>query len=247
VVAFGEEGTALRWSVDAPVLAVPPRPPIACWTIQLSYPPAGGYGVEVRGLDPRTVPGAHVYNNGTVLTPTLRLTGGYDGCCLTLSEPASPVQLPDSREVPARGERGTGCPDPGGGSFTAEQREAALAYAAAQLDLGEVWLSDAERVLNVSFTSSLARHEQAIRAVYPGPLCVVEAPISAGELDTMQRRLHADPDLEAHRIQVLQSGPSGGKLHILVVAAGPDQVRLLQDRYGPRVVVTSWLRPVPPD
>jgi uncharacterized protein YhdP len=55
-------------------------------------PPAGGSGVEVSGLDLRTVADAMVYDNGTVETPTLRLTGTYDGKRLTLTEPPVPAK-----------------------------------------------------------------------------------------------------------------------------------------------------------
>jgi hypothetical protein len=243
-MALPNEVAGLRWTVDAPVLIVPPRPPIACLTVVLSNPPAGGSGVEVRGLDPREVPGSTCFGRGIVLTPTLRLTGSYDGRCLALSEPPSPV---DTRheEIPAEDERGAACRDPGDAAFTPGQRAAALAYALAQSQVGEVWMSDHEWVLNVSFRGGLRQHERAIRALYPGPLCIVEAPASAADLEAIRRRLYADADLEARQIQVLQSRRSRGMLHVLVVAAGPEQVELLRSRYSDHVAVTSWLRPAP--
>jgi hypothetical protein len=67
------------------------------------------------------------------------------------------------------------------------------------------------------------------------------------ELGAIQRRLHADAHLEAHHIQILESGPWRGTLHVLVVAAGPEQAELLRGRYGPHVAVASWLHRVPPD
>jgi hypothetical protein len=242
IMALPDEVAELRWTVDASVLMVPPRPPIACLTISLSLPPTEGSGVEVRELDPQAVPGSTRFGNGTVLTPMLRLTGTYDGRCLALTEPPSPVEI-KQEDIPAEDELRTACLDPGGEPFAPEQRAAAVAYAAAQPDLGEIWMSDHERVLNVSFTGELPRHEQAIRALYPGPLCVVETPASAADLEAIRRRLYADAALEAQQIQVLQSWKSRGKLHVLVVAARQEQVGQLRNRYGPHVAVTSWLRP----
>ena len=44
------------------------------------------------GLDPRTVADATIFANGTVQTPTVRLTGTYDGERLTLTEPPIPAE-----------------------------------------------------------------------------------------------------------------------------------------------------------
>jgi hypothetical protein len=215
----GDEPTVGRWTVDALVLEVPPRPPIACRTLLTSLPPAAGSGVEVRGMDLRSVPGTTVYDNGTMLTPTVRLTGTYDGRRLTLTERAVPVPAPV---------------------------HAAIAYA--QPDLGVLWFSEAARVLNVSFTGNVDRHRQALRAVFPGPLCVVPARVAKAELNAVQRRLHADRNFhQQHWIQVLGSSQTIESLHILVAAARPAQIRLLQNRYGPTVKVTSWLQPAQPD
>jgi hypothetical protein len=123
------------------------------------------------------------------------------------------------------------------------QRHAAVAYAQAQPDLGAVWVSEDQRVLNVSFAGDLGLHRDALRTVYPGPLCVVATAVTQAELTAIQRRLHADRDLSEQGIHILGSGQSFGKIHIMVVAARPDQEALLRERYGPQVVVTSWLTP----
>ena len=237
-MAMPDEAAERCWTVDAPVLAVRQQAPIACRTISLSLPPVGGSAVEVRGLDPQAVPGSIRFDNGTVLTPTLRLTGTYDGHCLDLIEPPSPVEAGQG-DLPA--ELGAACPDPGGAAFTPEQRAAAIAYARAQTDLGQLWMSEHERVFNVSFTGDLRQHQRAIRAIYPGPLCVVEAPVSSADLEAIRQRLHAD--LEAQQIQVLESRKSQGKLHVLLVAAGQEEGARLRNHYGPHLAVTSWLRP----
>jgi hypothetical protein len=242
-----DEPTVGRWTVDASVLQVPPGPPIACRTLLMSLPPAGGSGVEVGGMDPRSVLGTTVYDNGTTHTPGLRLTGTYDGHRLTLTEPPVPAPAPTPPEL-AGESLGTACANPGEGHYTHEQRETAIAYAQAQPDLGTVWYSEAMRVLNISFTTNLDHHRQALRAMYPGPLCVVRARIAKAELDAVQRHVHTDQDfLQKHRIQLLGSGHNMESLHVEVVAASPAQIQLLHDRYGPLVVVTSWLQPAQPD
>ncbi|TDU84279.1 hypothetical protein EV138_6750 [Kribbella voronezhensis] len=161
------------WTVDAPVLLVPPRPPLACRTIQLSLPPAGGSGVTVNGLEPRTVEGAVVHNT-TVMTPTLRLTGTYDGEALTLTEPPMP------------GEEGRGF---------AERR---------------VTPDEAELV-----------------------------PVEPVALQTLRQSLRTDLG-----DQLLQSSALGGILHLVVAAAAEEQAGQLRARYGPHLVISSWLRPV---
>lgn len=246
-MADGDSTAAGLWTVDAPVLLVPPRPPIACQMILSSLPPSGGSGVVVSGLDPRVVPGAHVYDNGTIQTPTLRLTGRYDGTGLTLTQAAQPVPAGTESAVRPADEIVTACPDPGDGRYSSAQRNAAIGYAQAQPDLGAVWLSDHQRVLNVSFIGDLDRHRRALRTVYPGPLCVVRALLSAQALTALQHRLHDDPELTARGIHVLSSGHSCGMLRVMVVAAGPPEIGRIQERYGPAVVVNSWLRPVHAD
>jgi hypothetical protein len=232
------------WAVNAPVLERPGRPPMACAALQLSRPPQGG-NIVVRGIEPRNVAGAEVFDDGTVLTPALHLTGVLDNGELVLTEPPSPAPVPHRRRPVSP----TACNDPDGDAFSHAQRQAAVAYANAQTDLGEIWLSQGERVLNVSFTSDLARHRQAIRRVYPGPLCVVEASVSRLDLIDALRRARNDPYLAAHHVEVISSGlehPIGGPAHVTVTVATPEQLAYLNGRHGPRVGFRSWLHPIQP-
>ncbi|GAA4979384.1 hypothetical protein [Actinopolymorpha pittospori] len=101
------------WTVRARVLERPPRPPTACHTVLTSDPPAGCSGVEVVGLDPRTVPGAAIHRGGTVFTPTLRLTGRYDGGRLVLTQPPTLVQRRAYATPPVRRRTGSVPAGPG--------------------------------------------------------------------------------------------------------------------------------------
>jgi hypothetical protein len=55
----------------------------------MSRPPKSGSGLTVHGLDFDSAPDVTVYDNGTVLTPRLRLVGTNDLWTLTLTEPAT--------------------------------------------------------------------------------------------------------------------------------------------------------------
>lgn len=244
------------WEVDAPVLERPGRRPMACEWLRLSLPPQGG-NIVVRGIEPRDIEGADVYPGGVVVTPRLRLRGVLEDGELALIEPPSPAPVPDrgrSRRVFP-----IACDDPGDGEFSQDQRDAAIRYANAQSDLGEVWLSQDQQILNVSFAAEVARHRNAIRRVYPGPLCVVEASISSLDLLAARERAENDPYLVAHRLRVVSAGPgppldhpqptgspSGGVAHITLTVATSKQLQYLNDRHSPRVIFCSWLQPVDP-
>jgi hypothetical protein len=63
---------------------------MACAGIPLSDPPADCHGVVIEDIDIRTVPSAHTYRNGTVVTNAVRLTGHWNGGVLKLvSQPAA--------------------------------------------------------------------------------------------------------------------------------------------------------------
>jgi hypothetical protein len=87
-----------RYTVEATVLAVSGKPITACYAIELSLPPAGCGGVEVKNIDLASIAGSTVFANGTVQTPILRLVGAWDGHALTLTE--LPQVTPDTGTVP---------------------------------------------------------------------------------------------------------------------------------------------------
>jgi hypothetical protein len=175
---MGRRDDRQLWTVDAPVLEWPGRPPMACAGLRTSRPPQGG-NVVVRGLDPRTVPGAETFPNGTVLTPRLRLAGALDNGDLVLTEPPSPAP-----PLPTR----TG------------------AAALAACDLGDA------------------------------------AALDAAELLAIRERVHHDPYLAAHHIKIISTSAYGGLARVMVTAATAEQIQHLQDRNGPHLVITSWLR-----
>lgn len=207
-------------------------------------------GVDVHGLDLDSVPDVTVYDDGTVETPLLRLVGTINLWTLTLTEPATlatgdPALSESTLWQPDRSLWRTACADPGDAPATAGQRQDAIEYAKAQPDVGHVWRSEDARVLNVSFTGDLERHRREMRERYPGPLCVVQAAVSMADLSELQRSVHADREvLEAEGIVVLGTQIPKDRLVIETVAAGPEEVEFLRERYGPPVHVTSWLQPL---
>ncbi|MGW5362858.1 hypothetical protein [Actinopolymorpha pittospori] len=48
--------------------------------------------------------------------------------------------------------------------------------------------------------------------------------------------------LEARGIVVLGSSILRGSVVVIAAAAGPEEVDFLKERYGPLLMVTSWLR-----
>lgn len=96
-------------------------------------------------------------------------------------------------------------------------------------------------ILNIRFTADVERHEQEIRKVWGGALCVSMAEHSTDELIAIQDELHnANPD-------VLGSGidETSGYIDLQVIVDDGSLQAELDETYGPGVVVVqSALRPV---
>jgi hypothetical protein len=90
--AAGATATGPRYTVTAPLLVLRGQPVHACWLIDLSYPPAGCSGVEVKNVNVAAVAGAFTYTNGTIETPAVKLVGVLDGQILTLTQLPEPTQ-----------------------------------------------------------------------------------------------------------------------------------------------------------
>lgn len=79
------------YEVVAPLLSVPTGPTYACLLVDLDYPPSGCGGVLVDLADIGQVPGVFRYQNGTMMTPPMRLVGAWDGQALTLTQRPKPA------------------------------------------------------------------------------------------------------------------------------------------------------------
>jgi hypothetical protein len=191
--------------------------------------------------------------------------GGVAFGAFTLTEPAGPPDPTPAQEMPLFP---SACPPPAGGwkvvdrsTATHEGLQAAMEYALAQPDYAGGWLDQSlnpdlaaglrsgaiveedptRLVLNEQFTGDLARHEQELRALFGGPLCVVAGVRTTKSLDEIQHELFGIPGL-------MSTSPGlDGRLTAHVMADGDGAIqRRLDETYGPGViVVTSELHPVP--
>jgi hypothetical protein len=194
-------GATQEYAVSTTVLESPDHGPQLCLGgVAESYPPQCG-GPDVVGLDWAEVDGEESANGTT--WGDFRLVGTWDGDTFTLTDPPTapqPVE-PDHSTDPFA----SPCDPPGGdwavvdpAKATERDMRLALGYADSQPDVGGVWLDNlwaeaeerpfdpSEVVLNASFTGSLERHEQEMRRLWGGPLCVSAAEHSQAELVELQ-------------------------------------------------------------
>ncbi len=133
---------------------------------------------------------------------------------------------------------------------------AAVQYAESQADFGAHWLYRPEptvdRVVQIfTFTGNLATHEQRLRDLYTGALCVGAAPRSRLEIDAIREELKTllwSTEAEEHGIypgypglppgalitMSTGSGASGLTINVTVVATLDHDVaeQWLDSRYG---------------
>jgi hypothetical protein len=103
--AAPQRATEARYTVEGALHQSPRAPTEICGIVFLSLPPADCGGVEVRGVEIRTVKGARVYGDGTVEANDVQLVGTWDGHALTATRspqtvsPTKVVQIPDCGAV----------------------------------------------------------------------------------------------------------------------------------------------------
>lgn len=263
--AGADDGPRL-YEANATVLDDGKRGPMLCLGgIAESYPPQCG-DVPLAGWDWEAVEGEESATGTT--WGAYHVVGTYDGETFAVTE-AEPVE-----EGPPTGdvEFETPCPEPEGGwavvdpSRASEENFAAAAAAAErEPDSVAVWvdyagdLSPEEldeltegglplQILNAAFTGDRERHEQELRALWGGPLCVsVREGVTAGELELIRSEAEAAVREELG-LRFLWSSSSAyeGVVEIGVVA-DPDRdgQAVLDERYGPgTVVLFPGLQPV---
>ena len=81
------------FTVTATLLSVKGGPVYACRILEWSLPPAGCTGVEVQGVDIRSVEGVQYYGQGTLVTPTLKLVGRWEPPVLVSTQAPIPSSL----------------------------------------------------------------------------------------------------------------------------------------------------------
>ena len=248
------EDLAGLYEANATVLDNGDDGPMLCLgTILTSLPPQCG-DVPIANWDWNAVEGEQT-RAGTSWGE-YHVVGTYDGERFTVTE-VGPYE--ESEPEPAGDPFASPCPEPGGGwvapdpgRASEEDFAAAARFAESQPDSVSVWVSvvgnpDPEeldrmslegrpipRILNAVFTGDAERHENELRDLWGGPLCVTERETyTANELDEIRAEVE-DEVLDELGLQLLwsQSGGVEGLVEIGVVAAGEDAQRALDERYG---------------
>lgn len=248
-----------RYAATTTVLESPDHGPQLCLgVIADSYPPQCR-GPDVIGWDWDAVEGEESASGTT--WGAYRVVGTWDGASLTLTEPPSAADTSGSAE-PEPADFETPCPEPEGGwrvvdeSLTSDESlNSAIAHARSQTDVGGVWVDQSinpepldetkandptKLILNVSFTDDLEQHEEAIRELWGGALCVSEASISMLELAEIRA------EVEAEVGDFLFSGIDEVRGRVEIGVPVDDGLQdHFDQRYGPGVVeVEAQLEPV---
>ncbi len=223
------------------------RPELCLGGVDDSLPPQCG-GVPLVGWDWGQVQGEQEAAGTT--WGEFTVTGRYDGTTLTVvGRPVAGGGQPraDDEEDPFS----TPCPEPTGGwrvedSSQADDAalQAAVALAQGEPDLAALWVDQSgppddppapelDLVLNVAFTDDLARHEAGLREVWDGPLCVIRLDRPVRELRAVQDAI-AGGGVDELGLEVLGSFTLEREqvVELYVVAASPEQLRALEQRYG---------------
>lgn len=253
-----------RYEVDATVLESPEHGPQLCLGgVAESYPPQCG-GPDIEAWDWVAVDDEESASGTT--WGMFHLVGTYADDVFTLTEPA---RAPDPvTDGPSNDHDFTSpCPEPEGGwvvvdpaTATDGAQQAAAEQAAAQDDYAGLWVDQSinpvfedglqpgeeERandptklVLNVMFTGDLARHEEELRRLWGGALCVSAAERTEAELAAIQTEIGDTEDMLWSSTDTI-----GNRVEVGVAIDDGLQQRF-DDRYGEgTVVVVPALRPV---
>jgi hypothetical protein len=244
-----------RYEADATVLQAEGPARLCLGSIATSLPPQCG-DVPIAGWNWDEVDGEQRLNG--VIWGDYHVVGTYDGAAFTvLDVSAHETPAPDSGDPFA-----SPCPAPAGGwvavdpeQSTEQDRTEAMHLARGEPDFAGIWIDyladtlneedPGPYVLNVAFTGDIDRHEAELRAVWGGPLCVVQFERTYRELLSIQQEL-SDGAAAALELQLLWSDTSEltNRVEIGVVLSGAEEEAALEATYGKGTVyVISALRP----
>ena len=188
--------------------------PQLCQGMLDSMPPQCD-GVAVSGWSWAVVDGEETY--GDVTWGTFEVTVTEEGEALTLVSAGPPGAPSESLPEP---DYSTPCPEPDGGwATTVDRSRLALAdftafgdYLGAAKDISATWVDNstdpkfdpddlgsyvfdpAAVVTNIRFVSDAPRHEREIRAIWGGPICVLEGGVARSELGDLVESISAEDD-----------------------------------------------------
>jgi hypothetical protein len=256
-----------RYTTTATVIEGPDHGPQLCTSVMESYPPQCGLAsIEVVGWDWTALDGSDA-ERGTTWGDYV-VIGTYDGQRFTITGTPTPDVAPEPTPEPPPATTPCPPPADGWGvvdaaTATYEAQDAAVAYAQAQPDHVAVWvdssinpahaMKDSEitadtlwmfndptkLILNVRFTGDPERHEQALRAIWGGALCVSSGARTSAELESLRAALHDELD----PLGSLVDGRAGQVVLHVIVDDGLQAE--LDQRYSPGLVqVHALLTPV---
>ncbi|GAA1896287.1 hypothetical protein GCM10009687_77310 [Asanoa iriomotensis] len=248
VAEAGEQARGERYRANGIVLEDVTHGPQLCETATASLKPQC-QGIDIVGWSWEQV--AHQDIDGT-RHGVFEVVGTFDGERLTLTEPPGPPRLDRHRQGP---DFTSPCPPPAGGWRVvdhAKATDAALQKARALVDSAPAaagaWIdqnggeNDPKKlVLNVRFTGDLAAHENRLRRVWGGALCVLPAARTTADLERVRSDVEASlPGVTATSIDVVEN-----RVDVRVDVATDEDRRAADERYGPGAVgFTPFLKPL---
>lgn len=234
-----------------------------CFVVLDSLPPQCGAGVRLGGFDWDEVDGEQTGggadgSSATTWLGDVFVRGTWDESALTLTVIDAGVAADSDRDLLVQMQAATGeatqpdyslpCAPPAGGwdrpttdpivSWPAEDVAALPGYAGS-------WNDPATWVFTVKFTGAVAAADASVRALYDGPVCVVEAQYDAAELGAIATELRSMSSM-----QVLESAiyvdANGEWVGATTVLPTTELQASLDERYGEGTVrLRSSLTPVP--
>ena len=254
-----------RYTTAATVIEALDHGPRLCWLVMDSNPPqCGSGGIDVVGWDWTVLEGSE--SEGLTTWGEYVVTGTYDGERFTITETPTPNLESEPPPGPPLATTPCPPPADGWGvvdvaTATYEAQDAAIAYAQAQPDYVAAWVDSSinpahamkeseinadtlwmfndptKLILNLRFTGDLERHEQALRAIWGGALCVSAGARTAAELESLRAALSDELDPLGSYLGV------AGQVNLQVIVDDGLQAELDQ-RYGPGMVqVRALLSP----
>lgn len=228
-------------------------PPRLCQGVLDSMPPGCGHGVDLVGWSWAMVEGETTMTG--VTWGAYEVTVTVDGEAFTLVAAGAPQPpLPG----PSEPDLSTPCPEPEGG-WASSVDHSLLAldnftafhdYLDAQTDRSATWVDnstdpkfdpgdlghyvfdEAMVVTNVRFTGEAERHEAEIRAIWGGPICILEGGVPFTQLVETLNAVMRDEGSSGGYVDEL-----GGRVVVEVLLEDPDAQADLDQRYGPGTVV----------
>jgi hypothetical protein len=233
--------------------------PQLCLSVADSLPPQCG-GMPIVGWD--WTKAAKKETIGAVTWGDYHLVGAYDGKTFTLTEPPTAPHPPRPFKLPSFT---TPCPTPAGGwvvvdrsHFSLDDYNAFSGAAQSQPDSAGMWVDNTtpvdgavnlspETVFTVAFTGNLDVHRAQLRAIWGGPICVVQRPHSTAELKLISQALSGTvgTQLGLH-VEYTAIDAADDRIECSALVATAAVQRFLDSKYGAGTVhLTGIFTPAP--